>query len=169
LQVLADSDPSKEERLDAHAKAWPLEATPIADSANSFGGRTRTPHPSQTFIPVGHISLNAGSENFNFESSYQIAFFYVSTALQGGGLGRSAMDEVEHMGTSEPLCAKSLWLCATSNIQQDPVSQSKKAQATVWTSVLFSGCLLICDCRYPLKIGTRGEAIKSFRTRLVNG
>jgi hypothetical protein len=117
--------------LNAHAKAWPLEAKPIADSASSFSGKPRSPLPARTFIPVGYISLNADSGDFGLKASYEIAFFYVLAVLQGGGLGRPAIDDAERMGTSEPLCAKSLWLCTTSYVQQDPVSLSKKGDVCI--------------------------------------
>jgi hypothetical protein len=130
LQVLADTDPSKEAKLKEHVKAWPLEAKPLADSASSLGGKSRTPSPAKTFIPVGHISLNSESEEFAELSSYKIAYFYVSSALRSSGLGRAAMDITEKTAISEPLCAKSLWLCTSSNVQQDPLVKVNKDKST---------------------------------------
>jgi GNAT superfamily N-acetyltransferase len=46
----------------------------------------------------------------NIPGLYFIATFYISAPLQGTGLGRAAMDAVETMATSEPLCAKTLAL-----------------------------------------------------------
>ena len=51
----------------------------------------------------------------NEEGVYWIATFYVSSVLQGTGLGRAAMDTVEHMAISEPLCAKTLALSTVAN------------------------------------------------------
>lgn len=101
-----------------HVKAWPLEAKPIADTATSLGGKPREPSPAYTFTPVGHISLAARSDGDGTES-YSISTFYISTALQSGGLGRAAMDAIEHMAISEPLCATSLWLRTVADVQTD--------------------------------------------------
>lgn len=130
FQVLGDLYPSKEEKLNEHAKIWPLEARPLSDTATSLGGISRTADPTRRFLPVGHISLNADGEDFVLEGSYKIAYFYVSTALQGGGLGRAAMDAVESMAASQPLCAKLLWLSTTSNVQQDPPPAADKASVS---------------------------------------
>ena len=111
-------------------KIWPLEARPLSDTATSLGGISRTADPTRRFLPVGHISLNADGEDFVLEGSYKIAYFYVSTALQGGGLGRAAMDAVESMAASQPLCAKLLWLSTTSNVQQDPPPAADKASVS---------------------------------------
>jgi GNAT superfamily N-acetyltransferase len=63
---------------------------------------------------VGHIALASESEDELVASAargvYRISTFYVSRALQGGGLGRAAMDAVERMAVKEPLCAKVLTL-----------------------------------------------------------
>jgi ribosomal protein S18 acetylase RimI-like enzyme len=94
---------------------------PISDTALSLGGKPRTPSPEKTFIPVGHISLDAGShpeEPFEADS-YRISTFYISSALQGAGLGNAAMDAVESMAINEPLNAKILWLCTISNTQEE--------------------------------------------------
>lgn len=114
-QALSDSDPLKGVNIAQHVKAWPSEATPISDSAVSFGGKSRTPSsPTATFVPVGHISLDAEQGDFTASEAYKIATFYVSTALRGSGLGRAAMDAVESMATSEPLSAKTLLLDTSS-------------------------------------------------------
>jgi hypothetical protein len=52
-----------------------------------------------SFIPVGYISLNADGEDFGLVGSYKIAFFYVSTSLQGGGLGCAAC--TQHRTTAQ--------------------------------------------------------------------
>jgi hypothetical protein len=66
------------------------------------------------FIAVGHISLNKEYESPGHaepaEGLYWVANFYISAALQFMGLGRAAMDAVESMAISEPLCVKTLAL-----------------------------------------------------------
>jgi len=105
--IIPDADPTKELRLSQHTTAWPAEAVPLADTATALAGRPRTPSPSTTFIPVGHIGLKLENPS---EGIYGIATFYVSSALQGSGLGRAAMNATEHMAISEPLRAKTLIL-----------------------------------------------------------
>jgi GNAT superfamily N-acetyltransferase len=62
----------------------------------------------------------------NEEGSYWISNFYVSRALQGSGLGRAAMDTVENLAISEPLCAKTLGLNA---INKDDSDMEEKYRA----------------------------------------
>lgn len=104
--VFSDSDTAKDSKIAQHLKVWPLEATPISDTAISFGGKSRTPSHATPFIPVGHISLDGEVES----NTYQISTFYVSNALQSNGIGRAAMDTVENIAINEPLCAKTLVL-----------------------------------------------------------
>ena len=59
----------------------------------------------------------------NEEGFYWISNFYVSRALQGSGLGRAAMDTIENLATSEPLCAKTLGLNAIN--KDDPERDEK--------------------------------------------
>jgi GNAT superfamily N-acetyltransferase len=119
-QVLEDSDSETEAKILKHTKAYSQEQEPLLDSAISYGGKPRTvPLPRRTFTPVGHICLGRVSTEYetagfakNEESLYWISNFYVSRALQGSGLGRAAMDTVENLAISEPLCAKTLALNA---------------------------------------------------------
>jgi hypothetical protein len=71
------------------------------------------------FIAVGHISLNKEYESPEHaepaEGLYWFANFYISAALQFMGLGRAAMDAVESMAISEPLCVKTLALSTVAN------------------------------------------------------
>jgi len=112
-----------EERLKKHTTAYPKETKPLIDSASSLGGKPRAPNVGKTFIPVGHISLNKEYETAGYaepvEGLYWIATFYISTALQFMGLGRAAMDAVENMAISEPLCAKTLALSTVANEYDD--------------------------------------------------
>jgi GNAT superfamily N-acetyltransferase len=122
-QVLDPSDPSSDAQLHTHTSKYPLEATPLLDTALTFGGKERSiPEPQKSFIPVGHICLGAVSltsvnpsflpPDFSETGWFWISNFYVSRALQGGGLGRAAMDTVENMAISEPLNARVLGLNA---------------------------------------------------------
>jgi hypothetical protein len=114
LQVLSESDLEREDKLRKHVAAFPKESEALVDSALSFGGKPRTPVLGRKFIPVGHISLNSEYEEPGYQDPmpglYFIATFYISAVLQGTGLGRAAMDAVESMAISEPLCAKTLAL-----------------------------------------------------------
>jgi GNAT superfamily N-acetyltransferase len=90
-----------------------------------LGGKPRPPNLEKNFIPVGHISLNTKYEDPGEpnpgEGVYWIATFYISAALQGTGLGRAAMDAVESMATSEPLCAQALALSTSVDVDaSDP-------------------------------------------------
>ena len=114
-KVLADSDPDRERKIEEHVAAYPNESEPLIDTATSLGGKPRVPStPAKTFIPVGHISLDTEYETPGFADSrdglYFITTFYISTALQGSGLGRAAMDVIENTAISEPLSAKTLAL-----------------------------------------------------------
>jgi len=119
IQALSESDPSWTSKLEIHTAAWPLESTPILDTATTLGGKSREPNPERSFIPVGHISLDSENEDPNAADPtrgiYRISSFYVSGALQSSGLGRAAMDEIEHLAVSEPLNAKTLTLNTVAN------------------------------------------------------
>ena len=62
-------------------------------------------------MPAGHISLGAKDPGV-----YMISSFYISRAIQGGGLGRAAMEAVEQIATSAPLNAKTLVLEAAATV-----------------------------------------------------
>lgn len=110
-----------------HTAAFPKENEPLIDSATSLGGKSRAADTERKFIPVGHISLNKEYETPGYAESaegfYWIANFYVSDALQGMGLGRAAMDAVESMAISEPLCAETL---ALSTVARDYVGKDER-------------------------------------------
>jgi GNAT superfamily N-acetyltransferase len=95
------------------------------DSALSYGAKSRTiPLPQRSFVPVGHICLGRPilkSSGFDetTKGMYWISNFYVSRALQGSGLGRAAMDTVERLAISEPLCATTLGLNAINKVDPD--------------------------------------------------
>jgi GNAT superfamily N-acetyltransferase len=130
------------------------------------------------FIPVGHISLNKEYETPGYaapaEGFYWIANFYISDALQGMGLGRAAMDAVESMAISEPLCAETL---ALSTLAREYVRKGER-----WTALgkeppkvgLYETTRkrkiggLTLD-RWRVKIGTRGEDMKCIREMRSSG
>lgn len=125
---------------------YPQEKQQLVDSAISFGGKPRDiPSPQRNFIPIGHICLGPPSEtNLQLgyvpktEGFYWISNFYVSRALQGSGLGKIAMDTVENLAISEPLCAKTLGMNAINKF--DPEMEEKyKALGLVIPPVSFSG------------------------------
>ncbi|KAF8864383.1 hypothetical protein BDZ45DRAFT_582162 [Acephala macrosclerotiorum] len=116
--VLSDEDPEKETKLAQHLLKYPEEASPILDTATTLGSKPRK-QSSQPFIPAGHISLDAESPNPDQADAskglYCITSFYISHAIQGGGLGRAAMDTIESEAVREPLCAKVLSLDTLAN------------------------------------------------------
>jgi GNAT superfamily N-acetyltransferase len=77
---------------------------------------------------LGHVSTQYIESGFveNEEGLYWISNFYISRALQGSGLGRAAMDTVEQLAISEPLCAKILGLNA---INKDDPGREEKYRA----------------------------------------
>jgi hypothetical protein len=83
------------------------------------------------FIPVGHISLNKEYETSEHAEAAEglcwIANFYISAVLQFMGLGRAAMDVLENMAISEPLCAKALALSTVAN--------EYEARDEMWTAL----------------------------------
>lgn len=111
FQVLDPSEPQTAERISKHIANHPNEATPLQDSAVAVGGRPRDSSSSRSlepFMPVGHISVDtvastpeptpllADPENHRFH----LSAFYISKAIQGGGLGNATMAAAEHMAAS---------------------------------------------------------------------
>lgn len=100
--------------MSKHIETYPNEKTELQDTAISLGGKRRSPSPEFSFIPLGHISLDTEYPGSDYEPDtpgvFFIATFYISRALQSSGLGRAAMDKIEHTATSEPLNAKVLAL-----------------------------------------------------------
>jgi hypothetical protein len=114
-QILSEDDPQKEFKLAQHVQQHPNENIPILDTATTLAGKPRTTQRLlQPFIPVGHISLDFYNEDPSLadpsQGIFYISSFYVSRALQGGGLGRAAMDAIERMAIEPPLNAKVLAL-----------------------------------------------------------
>lgn len=128
------------------------------------------------FIPVGHISLDSENEDPNAADAmrgiYRISSFYISTALQGGGVGRAAMDEIERLATTEPLNAKTLTLGTVANDYEGKRQKWEALKADGMTEpkvcLHFFGCILVvieghfADDWISLatRIGMRGEGMK---------
>ncbi|OHF02550.1 hypothetical protein CORC01_02245 [Colletotrichum orchidophilum] len=122
--VLSPDDPDREARLAKLVSEYPKEKDPITDTADSIRATPRTPTEA-LFHPVGHISLDVDSPaaaclNLPIPKDhvYWIKTLYVSFALQSSGIARAAMDLIESMATSEPLCAKTLMLDTVSKEDQ---------------------------------------------------
>ncbi|KFY10807.1 hypothetical protein V492_04840 [Pseudogymnoascus sp. VKM F-4246] len=109
--VLDPSDPKTAERISKHVANHPDETTPLEDSAVAVGGRPRDSSSSrllEPFMPIGHISVDtvastpkptlylADPENHRFH----LSAFYISKAIQGGGIGSATMEQAEHMAVS---------------------------------------------------------------------
>ncbi|KAH7327477.1 hypothetical protein BKA65DRAFT_462245 [Rhexocercosporidium sp. MPI-PUGE-AT-0058] len=116
--VLSEDDPDKETKLAQHLLKYPNESTPIHDTAATLGAKPRQ-STSLPFTPVGHISLDSESANPDqadaSQGMYCITTFYISRAIQSGGLGSAAMDRVESEAVKEPLNAKILSLDTLAN------------------------------------------------------
>ncbi|KAJ5765650.1 hypothetical protein N7520_005209 [Penicillium odoratum] len=109
----------------------------LRDTAQFINAAHRKPS-QRAFIPIGHISLDSmspESTHLNLDipraGVFWIKSFYVSRALQGQGIGRVAMDEVEKMAIRDPLNAQTLML---DSIQRDDSLREEFALAT-------QGCL----------------------------
>ncbi|KAL2061224.1 hypothetical protein VTL71DRAFT_7497 [Oculimacula yallundae] len=125
--VLSEDDPDKALKLQQHITKYPIESTPIHDTALTLGAKPRHP-TSVAFTPVGHISLDSESPNEDQADAsrglYCITTFYISRAIQSGGLGSAAMDKVESEAVHEPLNAKVLSL--------DTLANSSHGRAEIW-------------------------------------
>lgn len=111
LQLLDDDLKDKEKLLASHVARYPGEATPLQDTAGALWKEPRTPSGA-TFVPVGHVALERddGSVLTSLteppEEILWVKHLYISWAAQAGGLGRSAMDQVEALATRDPVNAK---------------------------------------------------------------
>jgi hypothetical protein len=84
------------------------------------------------------------------------------------GLGRAAMDAVESMAISEPLCAETL---ALSTLARDFVGKGerwralgKEAPNDGWLDCLWKRKIVVLMVdRWRVKIGRRGEDMKCIR------
>ena len=155
-----DSDPEKDAKIRKHAEAYPQEQEPLVDSAISFGGRPRTIPPSKrTFTPIGHICLGRVPTQYetsglakNEDGLYWISNFYISGALQGSGLGSAALDTIENLAISEPLCAKTL---AMNAINKDDPEREEKYKALGLIIPQASVSRLKMECADPVQFSNQ--------------
>ncbi|KAJ5861428.1 uncharacterized protein N7529_008738 [Penicillium soppii] len=117
----------------ARADVGKEEKETLEDTATTIYAVPRQP-TKERFVPIGHISLDAKdpeSEKIDLdipsEGVFWIKTFYVSQSVQGQGIGRAAMDEVEAMAVREPLSAKILML---DTVQKDDQKREEFAIAT---------------------------------------
>ncbi|KAE8140461.1 hypothetical protein BDV38DRAFT_18408 [Aspergillus pseudotamarii] len=88
----------------------------LIDTAVSIHATTRQPTEAE-FMPIGHISLdskNKKAEKLDLdipsEHVFWIKSFFILHQLQGKGIGRAVMDEIERIAIREPLRARTLML-----------------------------------------------------------
>ncbi|RTE77799.1 hypothetical protein BHE90_007707 [Fusarium euwallaceae] len=103
--ILADDLEGREELLTTHTSRYPDEAEELSDTAKTVFNSPREP-TNRRFVPIGHIALELlpqQNERFGLPSStIWIMSLYISWALQGAGLGRSAMVETERLARLPP-------------------------------------------------------------------
>lgn len=105
----------------------------LQDTATTINAVSRQP-TKESFIPIGHISLDSKNPdaehielNLPAENVFWIKTFYIRRTIQGQGIGRAAMDEVESMAVQEPLLAKILML---DTVQKDDQKREDFAKVT---------------------------------------
>ncbi|CAI7602629.1 unnamed protein product [Penicillium palitans] len=105
----------------------------LEDTATTINTVSRQP-TKEAFIPIGHISLDSKNPeaehvelNLPAENVFWIKTFYIRRSIQGQGIGRAAMDEVESMAVREPLLAKILML---DTVQKDDQKREDFAKVT---------------------------------------
>ncbi|KAJ5748821.1 uncharacterized protein N7511_010517 [Penicillium nucicola] len=105
----------------------------LQDTASSINAVARQPTKAR-FTPIGHISLdskNVEIEHLDLdlpsENIFWIKTFYIRQHIQGQGIGRAAMNEVETMAVQEPLNAKTLML---DTVQKDDQKNEEFANVT---------------------------------------
>ncbi|KAI0096667.1 hypothetical protein GGR51DRAFT_26261 [Nemania sp. FL0031] len=118
--VLHPDHPETPSRLEKHFAAYPDEVEPLRDTCKMILGR---PHKSDPLIPlfspVGHIGLDSVTPKPEMETSLSngvlsLMNFYISTALQGLGLGGVSLKYCEKMAREE-FDAKAITLETISN------------------------------------------------------
>lgn len=87
--------------LERHVAAFPREAKALENTCKSILGRSVSrDEPMPTFVPIGHISLDAWTGDPVYHTSpsdgvYSLTTFYISSSLQGTGLGKAALQVCE--------------------------------------------------------------------------
>ncbi|KAK9413359.1 hypothetical protein SUNI508_02558 [Seiridium unicorne] len=134
--ALTPSHPDTASRLQRHIEAYPNEATPLQDSCRLVLSRPRAPDDARLahFLPIGHISLDAWTADPELRASasdgvYSVMSFYISGALQKGGLGAAALSSCERMAATE-YGAKKITLGTISNEECTPDNPRRIAMGT---------------------------------------
>ncbi|KAI3328184.1 hypothetical protein F4824DRAFT_429428 [Ustulina deusta] len=105
--VLHPDHPETPSRLERHFAAYPNEVEALSDTCKTILGRPHTSDPLVPFFhPIGHIALDSVTHEPELQTSrsngiLSIMNFYISTALQGCGLGGAAIDHCEKMAKGE--------------------------------------------------------------------
>ncbi|KAI0468471.1 hypothetical protein F4859DRAFT_205194 [Xylaria cf. heliscus] len=105
--VLHPDHPDTPSRLEKHFAAHPSEVEALSDSARTILGRPHKLDPLIPFFhPIGHIALDAVTSKPELETSLSdgilsLCNFYISTGLQGLGLGGAALTSCERMAKGE--------------------------------------------------------------------
>ncbi|KAI1752697.1 hypothetical protein F4782DRAFT_111955 [Xylaria castorea] len=105
--VLRPDHPDTPSRIERHFAAYSGEVEALSDSSSTILGRPHKPDPLiPLFHPIGHIALDAVTHKPELETSLSngvlsLMNFYISTALQGLGLGGVALECCEKMAKKE--------------------------------------------------------------------
>ncbi|KGO78252.1 Acyl-CoA N-acyltransferase [Penicillium italicum] len=123
----------KKQQLKGEKCIYWIETEKLQDTATTINAVPRQP-TKNSFIPIGHISLdskNPDVEHIELDlpavNTFWIKTFYIRRSIQGCGIGRAAMDEVEAMAVREPLLAKILML---DTVQKDDQKREEFANVT---------------------------------------
>ncbi|KGO42117.1 Acyl-CoA N-acyltransferase [Penicillium expansum] len=123
----------KKQQLKGEKCIYWIENEMLQDTATTINAVPRQP-TKESFIPIGHISLdskNPDVEHIELDlpavNIFWIKTFYIRRSIQGRGIGRAAMDEVEAMAVREPLLAKILML---DTVQKDDQKREEFANVT---------------------------------------
>ncbi|KAI0132248.1 hypothetical protein BJ170DRAFT_238180 [Xylariales sp. AK1849] len=126
---LVDAVQDRDTLIDTHIKAYPKESFSLRDSACEVRLVPREPTQKE-FIPIGHVALDIhpaeddAKLKLPSEGIVWIHQLYVSYALQGGGFGAGAMDQVETVAAQEPMKARMMVLdTIAEDIQLSPLGR----------------------------------------------
>ncbi|KAI1248406.1 hypothetical protein MGN70_009604 [Eutypa lata] len=89
-----------------HMSAFPREAKELGNTCKSIFSRPTSDPAMSTFVPIGHISLDAWTGDEKLDTSpakgiYSLTTFYISKVLQGAGLGGTALRMCEEMAARD--------------------------------------------------------------------
>lgn len=114
-------------------------SVPLEDTCQTLRSTVTIPS-GKTFVPIGHIALDTmqpAADKFNLDiprdgSAVWIKSFWISNALQSGGLGRAALDTLEAMATQAPLSATTLLLDTLEETDQIRLRPYIKVSNQAW-------------------------------------